>query len=76
MANKSSKIPEQEEQEKYKTMSGPFKMKGSPYKKKKVKTVKNKDGSITKTDTKTGKSSTYRASKTETGKGKKYTRWL
>ena len=40
-------------------MSGPFKMKGSPYKKKKVKTVKNKDGSITKTNVKTGKSSTY-----------------
>ena len=33
----------------------------------------NKDGSITKTDVKTGKSSTYTPSKTETGKGTKYT---
>ena len=37
----------------------PFMMKGSPYKKSKVTTKLNKDGSITKIDTKTGKSSTY-----------------
>ena len=49
----------------------PFKMKGSPYKKNKVVTKINKDGSITKT--KDGKSSTYTPSKTETGKSTKYT---
>jgi len=41
--------------------------------KKKVKTKMNRDGSITKTDVKTGKSSTYTPSKTETGKGTRYT---
>ena len=52
-------------------MSTPFKMKGSPYKKSKVKTKVNKDGSITKT--KNGKSSTYKPSKTQTGTSTKYT---
>ena len=63
-------------------MAGPFKMKGSPYKKtlptvtvsakkEKVKTKINPDGTITKP--KGGKSSTYSPSKTETGKGTRYT---
>ena len=58
-------------------MSGPFKMRGSPYKKKSVKKSKvitklNPDGSITKTGS-DGKSSTYTPSKTETGDVTKYT---
>ena len=43
--------------QKFGEAKSPFMMKGSPYKK--VTTKLNKDGSITKTDTKTGKSSTY-----------------
>ena len=58
-------------------MVGPFKMRGSPYKKKSVKKSKvitklNPDGSITKTGP-GGKSSTYTPSKTETGETTKYT---
>ena len=66
----------------YGTAKSPFTMKGSAYKKvlptvtvsakkDKVVTTMNKDGSITKTKGK--KTSTYTPSKTETGKGKKYT---